>query len=80
MKDYLIEESQAGLPQELITKVEYMDAKAPIQQGLSMLKKYPAVLVKKNGSYYGIMDSRSLSSTPIILPFRTYGSAFALDV
>jgi CBS domain-containing protein/ribosome-associated translation inhibitor RaiA len=63
MKDYLIEESQAGLPQELITKVEYMDAKAPIQQGLSMLKKYPAVLVKKNGSYYGIMDSRSLYST-----------------
>ncbi|MEM0149375.1 MAG: CBS domain-containing protein [Candidatus Micrarchaeaceae archaeon] len=62
MKDYLIEESQSGLPEELITKVEYMDAKASVQQALSMLKKYPALLVKKNGAYYGIMDSRSIYS------------------
>ncbi len=62
MKDYLIEESQTGLPQQLITKVEYMDVKTPISQALSMLKKYPALLVKKNGSYYGILDSRSLYS------------------
>ncbi|EQD33188.1 signal transduction protein with CBS domain protein [mine drainage metagenome] len=62
MKDYLIEESQSGLPQELITKVEYVDMKAPIQKAFSMLKKYPALLVKKNGTYYGVVDSRSIYS------------------
>ncbi|MEM0107220.1 MAG: CBS domain-containing protein [Candidatus Micrarchaeaceae archaeon] len=57
------------LPHELITKTEEVDIKAKIGQVLPLLNKIPAVIVNKNGHYYGIFDSRSMARARVQLRF-----------
>ncbi len=60
MEEPQIERWNVSIPMKLITKTESVDIKTPIQKVLQMLEKYPAVIVNKNNSYYGIVDSRSI--------------------
>ena len=50
-----------GIFSELISNTVLMDHKTPITKIIPLLGKYGAVVVTKDGDYYGIIDSRSVS-------------------
>lgn len=48
------------IPTDLISETLTVDCKTPITSVIPKLAKYPAVVVSKNNSYYGIVDSRAV--------------------
>ena len=52
-----------GIPDDLISKTLTFDYKTRITKVISELKNYPAVVVSKDGSYYGMIDSRAIYRT-----------------
>ncbi|MCL4373880.1 MAG: CBS domain-containing protein [Candidatus Marsarchaeota archaeon] len=48
------------IPDELITKAASFDYNTPITEVIPSLGKYEAVIIKKDKSYYGIIDTRAL--------------------
>lgn len=44
----------------MIAKTETVDVKTPLSKVLPLLGRYPAVIVRKNKEYYGVVDSRSI--------------------
>lgn len=52
----------APIPKELVTKVESYDYREPLSKVLNDINKSGAVIVTKEGKYYGIADERTLSS------------------
>ncbi len=53
-------EEEEGVPKGLIERTETVDVKAQISKVLPMLERHPALIVNKNGQYYGVVDSRSI--------------------
>lgn len=53
-------EQIAKIPDELISKAVSFDYNAPITEVIPSLSKHEAVIIKKDGNYYGIIDSRAL--------------------
>ncbi|MDE1860448.1 MAG: CBS domain-containing protein [Candidatus Micrarchaeota archaeon] len=51
----------APIPKELIAKTEYYDYKDPLSSALTDINKLGAVIVTKDGKYYGIADQRTIS-------------------
>ncbi len=47
-------------PKELLSKVSFVDYKTSIREAKEMLKKVQVLVVKKDGSYYGIIDHRAI--------------------
>ncbi len=52
--------SNLNIPSALISKTEFFDAATHISKAISSISKYGAVVVNKNGEYYGLIDDRSL--------------------
>ncbi len=52
--------SNLNIPISLISKTEFFDASTQISNTISSISKYGAVVVNKNGAYYGLIDNRSL--------------------
>ncbi len=48
------------MPVELIRKTPVLEVDALLSKALSLLRSNPAVIVNRAGSYYGIVDSRSI--------------------
>ncbi|MGC8651913.1 MAG: CBS domain-containing protein [Candidatus Micrarchaeia archaeon] len=53
-------ENITRIPDELITKTASFDYNTPITEVIQALGRYEAVIIKKDKSYYGIIDSRAL--------------------
>ena len=49
-----------SIPKDLISGAASVDFKVPISKAGAYLKKYPAVIVKKDGKYYGVVDRRAI--------------------
>ncbi|MCL4371788.1 CBS domain-containing protein, partial [Candidatus Marsarchaeota archaeon] len=49
------------IPKELVSRTEMLEADTPITRVLAVVQKNNAALVSKDGSYYGVVDMRSLS-------------------
>ena len=50
-----------SIPKDLISGAASVDFTLPISKAASYLKKYPAVIVRKDGEYFGVVDSRTMS-------------------
>jgi signal-transduction protein with cAMP-binding, CBS, and nucleotidyltransferase domain len=48
------------IPESLISKTEFFDAKTPIIKVAPAVQRYDAVVINKDGIYLGIIDSREL--------------------
>lgn len=48
------------IPSDLISSTATFDSKTPITKVIPELKKYAAVVVSRNGEYYGIIDTRAV--------------------
>ncbi|MGC8699981.1 MAG: CBS domain-containing protein [Candidatus Micrarchaeia archaeon] len=48
------------VPSEFVSETIMYDYKTPITEAMSKVKAYTAVIVNKNGSYYGIVDDRTI--------------------
>jgi CBS domain-containing protein len=49
-----------NIPESLISKTEFFEMKTPITKVVPSVQKYDAVVINKDGSYFGIIDSREL--------------------
>ncbi len=49
-----------SIPEGLISQTESFDSKTPISKLIPAIQQYDAVIVNKNGSYLGIIDSRTI--------------------
>ena len=49
-----------NIPEGLISKSEVFDSKTPITKVIPAIKEYEAVIIDKDGDYYGIIDSRAI--------------------
>ena len=49
-----------SMPAEFVTKTVIYDYKTPLSQTLESVKKLGAVVVVKDGEYYGVVDDRSI--------------------
>ncbi len=70
-----------GVPAGLLSKTEFLDYKTPITKVLPLLDgRYPAVVITKNGEYFGVVDSRAVyrSSHVLRLDKDMYAGDFAL--
>ncbi len=54
-----IEERQ--IPKELVSEVEFVDYNSSLSKAVEARKGAPAVIVTKDGEYYGLVDSRILN-------------------
>ncbi|MDE1865705.1 MAG: CBS domain-containing protein [Candidatus Micrarchaeota archaeon] len=50
------------IPAELVSKVGFIDFNTSISRAKEELKSTPAMVVTKNGEYYGLIDSRAIHS------------------
>ena len=50
------------VPKEFMSETTFYDYKDPMSDALSKVNKFGAVVVFKDGQYYGIVDDRSISS------------------
>lgn len=57
----MVEVAFAPIPRELVYKTSFYDYKQPLSQALADINKLGAVVVMKNGKYYGIADDRVIS-------------------
>ncbi len=53
-------EEEEGVPRGLVAETETIDVKAQISSVLPLLDKHSALIVNRNGQYYGMVDSRSM--------------------
>ena len=51
-----------SIPKEFVSETESFDFKNSISEALPKIQKMGAVVVTKNGNYYGIVDDRALTS------------------
>jgi predicted transcriptional regulator len=49
------------LPKELVSKVEFVDYNSSLSEARKALKSAPALVVTKDGDYFGLVDSRVLT-------------------
>jgi CBS domain-containing protein len=77
-------EEAFSIPKELISKTLFFDYKTPITQVLSVLEgnKYPATVIMKENSYYGVVDARAIyrSQTGLTLNKNQNVGDFAIKV
>lgn len=66
----IINKEGGSIPAELVLETETVSIKTPVSKALALLSKYPAIIVNKNGEYYGIMDSRSIYKARSQLKFQ----------
>ncbi len=50
-----------SIPKEFISSTVFYDYKEPITSAVDKINKYGAVVVTKDGKYYGIVDDRTIS-------------------
>ncbi len=60
----------SSLFSELVSRTEFLDYKTPITKVIPMLNKYDAVIVMKDGEYFGMIDSHSISRTGLGLVLK----------
>jgi CBS domain-containing protein len=65
------------VPIEFVCKTETYDYKTPISQTLSKVKKNCAVVVTRDGEYYGIVDDRSVFRKRSLKPVN-FAKSFAI--
>ena len=51
------------IPRELVSGVGFIDYNSPVSQARQELKDAPAIIVTKDGEYFGVIDSRVLHGT-----------------
>ncbi len=49
-----------SVPNEFVSKTGFYDHKKPLTEALAQINKYGAVVVTKNGEYYGVVDDRAV--------------------
>lgn len=49
-----------SIPKELISKVPVFDSKVPITRVIPAIQKNEAVLINKQGAFYGVIDTRAI--------------------
>jgi predicted transcriptional regulator len=54
------------IPSEFVSETLFYEYKDPITEAMSKVKEYTAVVVKKNGEYYGIVDDRTLARKGVL--------------
>jgi CBS domain-containing protein len=59
-----------SLPSEFVSKTVFFDYKTPVTQTLERVKKLGAVVILKNGEYYGVVDERSIFRTRTLKPLN----------
>lgn len=50
------------IPKEFMSDTEFYDYKDPMSEALSKVNKFGAVIVFKDGAYYGMVDDRSIAT------------------
>lgn len=66
-----------SLPSEFVSKTEFFDYKTPVTQTLDKVKKLGAVVILKNGEYYGVVDDRSIFRTRTLKPLN-FSKSFSI--
>ena len=51
------------IPAEFVSKTEFEDYSTPVAQVISKIQKYGAVVVTKDGKYFGIVDDRTIGKS-----------------
>jgi len=69
----LMKETLASIPKEFVTQTQQYDFKDPVSEVLSTIEKSGAVVVTKNGKYYGIVDDRSATKTNLLAKATSIG-------
>jgi predicted transcriptional regulator len=52
--------AESVIPEGLISKTEFFDCKAPMTKVVPSIMRYDAVIISKNGKYFGMIDSRAV--------------------
>jgi predicted transcriptional regulator len=52
--------AESVIPEGLISKTEFFDYKAPMTRVVPSIRTYDAIIVNKNGKYFGMVDSRAV--------------------
>ncbi len=68
------------VPGEFVSRTSFFDYKEPLTEALAKIKKHGAVVITKNGEYYGVVDSRSVVRKSIRISKSTAISSFAARV
>jgi CBS domain-containing protein len=66
-----------SLPSEFVSKSVFFDYKTPVTQTLEKVKKLGAVVILKNGEYYGVVDERSIFRTRTLKPLN-FSKSFSI--
>ena len=53
-------ERAQNIPKELISNTLVLDYKTPMSKATPFLKKYPAIVINKDKTYFGVVDSRTI--------------------
>ncbi|MCL5008623.1 MAG: CBS domain-containing protein [Candidatus Marsarchaeota archaeon] len=69
-----------SVPSEFVSETDFYDHKAPLTEALAKINKYGAVVVTKNGEFYGIVDDRSVLKKGTKISNKSAISKFALKV
>ncbi len=54
------------IPSEFVSETLFYEYKDPVTEAMSKVKEYTAVVVRKNGEYYGIVDDRTLARKGVL--------------
>ena len=68
------------VPGEFVSKTYFFDYKKPLTEALAKIRKHGAVVITKNGEYYGIVDNRSVVRKSTKISKSTSIRGFALRV
>lgn len=52
-----------SIPKEFVSKTDLLDYRTAVTEALDSIKRYGAVVVMRDGKYYGLVDSRTIERT-----------------